>query len=123
MESAGWLNLPAKAESVAEARRLVAALEGLTADTVAGAELVVSELLTNALVHAGLEPCDWIGLRLTRHSRRLRLDVDDGGEFSGSSEELRSSFPRRRGRGLGIVGQLTVHWQASDGIASAWLDI
>lgn len=122
IEPAGWIRLPARAESVSEGRRLVAAFDGLTQAAVGDAQLVVSELLMNALRHAGLEPSDSVGLRLTRHGRRLRIDVRDGGDFAGSSDEMRSLFPAHR-RGLGIVSELTVHWQAADGIASAWIEI
>lgn len=123
MEPARWIQLPANAESVSEGRRLVAAVDGLTPAVTDDAQLVVSELLANALRHARLGPSDSIGLRLTRHGRRLRIDVHDGSDFAGSSDEIRPSFPRRHRRGLELVGRLTIHWQASDGIASAWIEI
>lgn len=67
------------------------------------AELLVSELATNALVHAGTEPY-W--LRVTCGPRRLRVEVGDGsalmpvmGEGSGVT-----------GRGLRIVHALAACW-------------
>jgi anti-sigma regulatory factor (Ser/Thr protein kinase) len=120
---AAWLSLPAPPASVAEGRRLVAAIDGLPARPVENTQLVVSELLTNALEHSGLRPCEAVALRVSRQGTRLRIDVDDGGEFCGSSEQPPRSHGRHRGRGLRIVAGLSVHWQAASGIVSAWIAI
>lgn len=123
MESAEWLSLPATPGSVAAGRRSVAAFDGLPACAVDTAQIIVSELLTNALEHAGLGPRDLVGLRLTRHGSRLRIDVDDHGRFSGASDDPLRSAACHGGRGLRIVSRLTVHWQATDGFVSAWIEI
>jgi anti-sigma regulatory factor (Ser/Thr protein kinase) len=119
-----WLSLPAQPTSVAEGRRLVARIDGMPPPVLEAAQIVVSELLTNALEHSGVAPSQTIALRLSRHGDRLRIDVDDGGgAFSGSSEDPPRSYGRHRGRGLRIVGRLALHWQASDGRVSAWIEI
>ena len=126
METAVELDLPVDRTSVREARRFVASIDGLAADRLADTQLVVSELVTNALEHAGLGPADSIGLRLSRLGTRLRIDVDDAGSFTADSDTF--AYPRhgrhhRGGRGLRVVQSLAVHWQAADGRVTAWLDV
>lgn len=118
--SSDWVELPAEPASVAVGRRLVA-MENLPPETARDAQVVVSELLTNAVRHAGLGPGESIGLRLSRHGTRLRVDVDDRDGFTASSELPRAK--RRRGHGLTIVERLTLRWQAVDGCVSAWLEV
>ncbi|MFF7213115.1 ATP-binding protein [Streptomyces sp. NPDC008238] len=79
-----------------------------TADRRAAAEdvlLVVSELVTNACLHAG-GPEE---LRLFRHAKALRLEVADGGSGSPSPRT-----PHRAGRpgghGMFIVQRLCLDW-------------
>lgn len=82
------------------------ALDGPAADDVG---LLVSELVTNSVLHAGLGEDDAIVVR-ARHEPcgTVRLEVRDSGDgFSG-----RSSSPERTGggRGLLIVGRLCQDW-------------
>ncbi|MET9876929.1 ATP-binding protein [Actinacidiphila glaucinigra] len=79
-----------------------------TADRRAAAEdvlLVVSELVTNACLHAG-GPEE---LRLFRHAKALRLEVADGGTGSPAPRT-----PHRAGRpgghGMFIVQRLCLDW-------------
>ena len=79
-----------------------------TADRRAAAEdvlLVVSELVTNACLHAG-GPEE---LRLFRHAKALRLEVADGGAGSPAPRT-----PHRAGRpgghGMFIVQRLCLDW-------------
>jgi len=83
-------------------------LPGATADRRAAAEdvlLVVSELVTNACLHAG-GPEE---LRLLRNGKALRLEVVDGG-----SGEPAPRSPHRAGRpgghGMFIVQRLCLDW-------------
>lgn len=126
METAVALDLPVDHRSVQQARQFVTTFDGLVLGRVADAQLVVSELVTNALDHAGLGPTDLISLRLSRHGSRLRIDVDDAGAFTADSDSF--PYPSRgrhhhRGRGLRIVQALAIRWQAADGRVTAWLDI
>ncbi|MGH2850427.1 MAG: ATP-binding protein [Solirubrobacteraceae bacterium] len=107
---------------MADGRRLVAG-QSLPPQTAQDAQVVVSELLTNAVVHSGLGPADSIALRLSRHGSRLRIDVDDRDGFTGSSESPPPRAKRRRGHGLTIIDRLTLRWQAIDGCVSAWLEV
>jgi serine/threonine-protein kinase RsbW len=81
----------------------------LSENDAATATLLVSELVTNAVIHAGEAPAGSVGLRITTYADRLRVEVsDDGPGF-----EL-AQLPRRPrttgGHGLRVV----------DGLASRW---
>ena len=104
-EAAAW-TLTARPTAVAQARDLIRdrllawGLHGL-ADVV---ELLVSELVTNALRY-GIAP---FGLRMTRDSANVRIEVSDGNP----------TVPRLRnvqvgdegGRGLHLVDELSSDW-------------
>jgi anti-sigma regulatory factor (Ser/Thr protein kinase) len=103
----------------AAARRTVRAVcAGRAADSVSDAELAVSEVVTNAVVHAGGD-----GLSISFWSTGATLDVivSDGGP---------GFVPRTRrvhtegggGRGLGLVDQLAEAWGSSIcAPSSVWL--
>ena len=106
--------LAAGKTAVREARLRVRQLGDLPAGTAADAELVVSELVANALLHARLEPGDVIDVALVREPRRLVIEVDDHGSFSGR--------PRSRsGMGLRVLDALCEDWSAHSGQVSASL--
>jgi serine/threonine-protein kinase RsbW len=118
------LDLPVDHRSVREARTFVASLDGLAPERLGDAQLVASELVTNAIRHAGLGPTDRILLTVSRHGHRLRIDVHDAGSFTADSDTF--TYPARNhhhGRGLRIVQTLAIRWQAEDGRVTAWLDL
>jgi len=126
VETAVELDLPVDHRSVREARQFVASFDGLDRDGVAAAQLVVSELISNALEHAGLGPADLIRLSLSRLGSRLRVDVDDAGTFTADSDSYAyraRGRHHRGGQGLRIVQTLSIRWQADDGRVTAWLDL
>jgi DNA-binding NarL/FixJ family response regulator len=100
------LELPHDPRSVREARRYVAEqcrqwkLEELTDD----AQLVVAELVTNAVVHTD----GGCTLRLFRSGARLRIEVIDHG--AGSPDMKNAGSEDEHGRGLLLVSMLTGAW-------------
>jgi anti-sigma regulatory factor (Ser/Thr protein kinase) len=100
------INLPHHPLAVGVARgalRLMARAHGL-GELGVTAELLVSELVTNAHVHAPGPSC----LRVKRSEKCLRLSVWDA-----SGEPPRISTPSagaEGGRGLGIVAELADQW-------------
>lgn len=96
-------------DSIGEARSATAdalrswGMESLMSDGL----VVVSELATNALVHAG-SPFE---LRLSRHPRSVRIAVLDHGP--GTPEPLAPSTVRPNGRGLQIVDAMSMAWGVS----------
>jgi anti-sigma regulatory factor (Ser/Thr protein kinase) len=97
--------LPAVPDSPSVARTLVRAeLAGCTETTVTTAELMVSELVTNAVVHGGTP----IRVELEHGDHTVRAMVTDGGnDLPVLRHPERSS---EHGRGLMIVSTLADDW-------------
>ena len=93
-------------DQVQAARRLaVAMLVDLPLEVVAAAELVVSELVTNALLHGGGQ----VAVRLAIDPEtRLRVEVEDAGHRLPVT--ARDSTEAMTGRGLALVSQLAQAW-------------
>jgi anti-anti-sigma factor len=91
------------------------------------ARLLVSELVTNAVVHPGDDDLDdrCVGLRITTAATRLRVDVTDGGcGFDPARPEPRD--PEYGGRGLLLVDRLATAWGAGpepDGRFAVWFEL
>lgn len=68
--------------------------------------LVVSELVTNAVVH-GAEP---IRVTMVRAEQRVRVEVTDGATESSPRGNPRPSADAENGRGLSVVTRLAVAW-------------
>ena len=98
--------LPALPTSVGHARLLVRQVltsAGCT-DLLDSAELVVSEAVTNALVHAGTA----IDLTVRADSDHVRLEVDDGSPHLPKAREY--ALTSGTGRGLMVFNGLTSSW-------------
>lgn len=99
------LSLPRDPRSAAAARRFVREqCRDSGEELVACAELVVTELVTNAVTHA-TSACD---VRLFRAPRRLRIEVLDHG--SGSPDVRTAGDADEGGRGLLLVSALSGAW-------------
>jgi PAS domain S-box-containing protein len=115
------LMLPPEATSAGEARRLLRdALAGVEfEDSMDAAQVAVSEIVTNALVHAGTP----MRFRVLLGTPGLRVELGDGSPH----------LPRRRdysdvastGRGLHVVGEVVDSWGAypSGGGKVVWFEI
>lgn len=103
--------LPPLATSAGEARRLLRAAlaeiggqDALEPDQLEAAQIAISEIVTNALVHAGTT----MRLRVMLTSGRLRVELSDGSPH----------LPRRRdhtenavtGRGLHVISEIVDRW-------------
>ncbi|MEV8456063.1 ATP-binding protein [Streptomyces sp. NPDC052095] len=105
--------LPACPESVAGARRLTRARLDqwrLDADAHDSAILIVSELVTNAVVHtmSARVVCE-----LRRLDRKLRIAVQDQGHQPGGPR-LRRGSEDEHGRGLVLVDAMCSAWGSRD---------
>ena len=119
--TADTLTLPAAADSVPQARRFIRQqLVALGADGACDdAETLISELATNAVLHAKTE----YTIRVARTDGRVRIRVHD----------LSSVLPRERhygpdsttGRGIRLVATLAVNWGVeSEGTGKAiWFEL
>jgi integral membrane sensor domain MASE1 len=79
-ETAVEVELEPAPESAARAREALSPLEGvLEAGVYADNELVVTELVTNSVRHAGLDPSESIRMRASAREGVLRVEVSDPG--------------------------------------------
>ena len=95
--------------SVRAARRFVGATLARWGrdDTVWEAQLVVSELATNAVLHAGTP----FTVRLTLSGPAVRLEVEDG--VSRAPRERHFGPDATTGRGISLVSELSTSWGVS----------
>jgi anti-sigma regulatory factor (Ser/Thr protein kinase) len=102
--------LPALQTSVAEARRRVRdQMRGwaFPSDVCDTAQLLVSELVTNAVVHTDTESVE---CRLRAMGRRVRIEVCDRGSQTSAPLPCWASPDDEHGRGLLLVDTLSDEW-------------
>jgi anti-sigma regulatory factor (Ser/Thr protein kinase) len=99
------ITLQREPSEAGHARRQVAqACEGLARDVVEIAQLLTTELVTNAIDHGAGE----ITLDITRASQDLRVDVSDAAP--GRPQAAAATPDQTRGRGMLIVESLASSW-------------
>jgi len=105
--------------AVGAARRLLVQ-EGLDADLNHTVSLLTSELVTNSVRHAGLQPDHRIVLAARLSPERVRVEVRDPG--SGFDPEVRHGAP---GYGLRMLDVLASRWGVDrlDGGCRVWFEV
>jgi serine/threonine-protein kinase RsbW len=105
------LVIPASAEAPARARRWLDDLVPLRplGQVAFDVRLLVTELVSNSVRHAGLEESDEIELRLDLDEARLRVEVRDPGSGFELSPRVRERNAEG-GRGLQIVAAIAHRW-------------
>jgi anti-sigma regulatory factor (Ser/Thr protein kinase) len=111
--------------AAAEARR---ALEGLgdllSPGKLEDVRLLVSELVTNSVLHAGLSPDEAITVTVTVQGGLVRGEVHDRGPGFEPPQELRPKPDLASGWGLYIVERMADRWGvAHTGSKSVWFEI
>jgi anti-sigma regulatory factor (Ser/Thr protein kinase) len=109
---------------VAEARRAVTRFEGVPETVIESARLLVSELVTNSLLHGIAEGEGWIDVVIERRARCLRIEVADPAS-SGRRPVLRRVDPTSTsGWGLQLVDRLASDWGVETGSGTCvWCEI
>ena len=110
---------------VAEARRAVARFEaGVPASVIESARLLVTELVTNSLLHGIAEGDGWIDVLIERRAQCLRIEVADPAS-TGRSPVLRSvDQSSTSGWGLQLVDRLASDWGVETGSGTCvWCEI
>ncbi|MFI1760687.1 ATP-binding protein [Streptomyces sp. NPDC020800] len=113
-------------EAAGEARRItkeVLARWRVAEEAADSVLLTVSELVTNAVEHA--QPPLALGLSRDPGTRRVHIEVSDGGPAASQGAWAAGCAPEEHGRGLTIVGRLTAahgHRRAP-GHATHWADV
>ncbi len=114
--------LPCDSTAAGRARRLVVAecrAAGLSHDSADGAELLVSEVVTNAVIHGRSE----VRLGVCATSDRLRVEVGD--DNSRRPARAAADADALDGRGLSIIDLLASRWGVDDGAVGkvVWFEI
>jgi anti-sigma regulatory factor (Ser/Thr protein kinase) len=120
------LQLAARPESVSVARRALEAMQG-PANLIADAQLLVSELVTNSIRHAGLGPEDYIQVTIRWSGTVLRVIVWDRATDVALSPvvgEFRPAPGADSGWGLFLVDRIARRWGTSlDRRAGYWFEL
>ena len=110
-------DLPRTNDSIRSARQMVAAQStSLTQARGDDAGLMVSELVTNALLHGE----GAIGIRITSDPQHLTIEVADDGQGKVAIMPVASAFG---GWGLRIVDELADAWGAHHGSTRVWFRV
>jgi anti-sigma regulatory factor (Ser/Thr protein kinase) len=114
------VRLPRERTTAAAARRLLRTRLGrlVPEDTLHDALIVVSELVSNAVVHGSGE----IELRIAFDGTRLTGDVADDGRGFVRPQGKRAHDPTEA-NGLYLVEQIASAWGVHDGCAQVWFEI
>lgn len=102
------VDLPVEPSSAAIARRAVESLLRLEGETLETVKLLVSELVTNSVRHAGLPASAAIGLHARAADRMVRVEVTDEGP--GFDPTTRPAPSEKGGWGLRLVESLSDRW-------------
>jgi len=93
-------------------------------EKVEGVRLVVSELVTNSILHAGLSPNDQISLTVRVSAGSVRGRVCDSGPGFEVSSEPRPQPGLRGGWGLPIVSTISDRWGVEQNSCTCvWFEI
>jgi len=88
------------------------------------AQLLVTELVTNAVRHGGLSPGDVISLGVGLQASTLRIEVADGGPGFDPATALEPDREDPGGWGLLLVSRLASRWGVTRGSPNvAWFEI
>jgi anti-sigma regulatory factor (Ser/Thr protein kinase) len=111
------LSLPSTPDAPARARAALVRLEPFVSDSVKGdLRLLVTELVSNSVRHAGLSSSDRVTVEAAVRPGRVRVEVSDPGPGFESGRDVRSDEPRRieemqaGGFGLELLARLSDSW-------------
>ena len=116
--------LAASPDAPGEARAIIRQVTtSLGRETASGLAIVVTELMSNAVRHAGLQTGDPISLTLDRANRVIRLEVIDRGTgFVPDREVTRPPRDAIGGFGLYLVSRLASRWGPCEGPRGIWVE-
>jgi anti-sigma regulatory factor (Ser/Thr protein kinase) len=117
------LSLVPEAHAPHAARQALVGLTVVPDDRLDAIQLLVTELVTNSVVHAGLRPGEEIELSITRSKAGLRVEVADRGEGFDPPPPPEDPFAES-GRGLALVDMISDRWGvARNGLTRVWFEI
>ena len=121
------LALPGRAGAAAAARTALTTLNGnlhlVSEPRLRDAQLLVSELVTNALEHSGATE-ESVRISVLASSECVRVEVTDPGAGFDRSALETPTMNARRGFGLHIVGELATRWGVDRGDeTTVWFEL
>lgn len=119
------LRLNPNSEAVSAARHSLDRLEGLLVpEKLEDVRLIVSELVTNSVRHAGLSPDEEISLTVVISDESVRGRVCDPGPGFEKPSEPRPRTDLSGGWGLPILERISDRWGVErNGCACVWFEI
>jgi anti-sigma regulatory factor (Ser/Thr protein kinase) len=122
MVTIGAVTVQRVPSGVPEGRRYVRKLLECTGIDHEEAELIVSELLTNAVDHGGGER---IELSVAEDGERVRIEVADGGSGGTPRLQTQAGPDSERGRGLMLVAAIAEAWgvRTHPGRTVVWAEV
>ncbi len=117
--------LPVDARAPAAARRLVRCLEeDLGTEPLQNLELLVTELVTNSVRHAGLDTEGWVAIELSVTDDRVRVEATDPGRGFDPANLPTAPELRPSGWGLYLVSQMAQRWGVHhDAFTRVWFEL
>jgi|SRR5438874_7295627 len=111
------------AEAAGESRRALERLAGAIEDEqLETLRLLVTELVTNAVRHAGTS--QWIELELDLYANAVRVEVTDRGPGFQPADTPQPHPDRPGGWGLCLVDRLADRWGVViDGLTNVWFEV
>lgn len=119
----GSLDMPGYAESVHEARQFIRKILGADHPALDNTTLLVSELVTNSVVHSDSRGGGRVTVVVTECADVVHVDVIDEG--SESEPHVRADPYAEGGRGLFLVDVLAERWGVYDDPAgrAVWFEV
>jgi anti-sigma regulatory factor (Ser/Thr protein kinase) len=114
-----------KAAEVSTGRRCIGDVPSVPDEVRERAELIVSELVTNEIVHGNVPVDTRIDVTVLRFADRLRIEVAHPGPADGFEPHVRDATPLDDiGRGLLIVEAVASRWGVlRDAEAGVWAEL
>jgi anti-sigma regulatory factor (Ser/Thr protein kinase) len=98
--------------------------DGLSSASLREAELLVTELVTNAVRHGGLSEDDVVVMGVRLNGRILRVEVTDGGPGFDPALALERDPEATGGWGLLLVSRIARRWGVVRGTPNvAWFEL
>ena len=119
-------SFPAGRQAPAEARSYLRDADlGLDGPTLTDLTLLISEAVTNAVRHAGLDPGDPIDLTVSVSAERIHARISQGGEAPPPPDDLAEppSKDTAGGWGLVIIDRIAERWGVETSPASVWFEL
>ena len=106
------------------ARHALSGLRSIPPEHLETAKLLVTELVTNSVRHAGLRSDQSIGVTVTRFAGALRIEVTDQGPGFDRRRPVGDPLLAGGGRGLMLLDRLSDRWDVSrDRSTRVWFEL